>query len=124
VVVTSPESFYLKGIIMSDNPNKLKSILMNDVNTSDKREFANILAEACAIADLQAKGHHCYFNIPNDLEYERMKPYFNKRCPKCLKGTIVIEIHRGNFGDSWFLKCYWGLDGCDFKEYISDDSLT
>jgi ssDNA-binding Zn-finger/Zn-ribbon topoisomerase 1 len=106
---------------MSDNPNKLKAILLEDVSTEQRKEFAGILAEACGIHDLQAKGHRCWFQIPTIKEYENMKEYENKKCPKCGKGRVVVEQFRGNFGDNWFLKCYWGEKGCDFQEYISDD---
>lgn len=38
---------------MSDNPNELKSILLNDLSSEDKIKFAEILAEKCANHDLQ-----------------------------------------------------------------------
>ena len=110
---------------MSDNPNKLKSMLLEDASDEQKKEFAKMLAEQCAQADLQAKGHRCWFFVPTLDEYERMKKYAQPptydRCPKCNKGRVVVEIYRGNLGDSWNLVCRWGEKDCDFKEYISDD---
>jgi hypothetical protein len=60
-------------------------------------------------------------------EWEKMKrfsegPDYDK-CPKCGKGRIIVEIYRGDLGDSWDLVCKkWGDPNhkCDFKEYIPD----
>lgn len=107
---------------MSDNPNKLKAQLLENASTEDKKQFAEMLAQQCAIQDLQSKGHRCWYFIPSPLEYERMKKYQNK-CPKCGKGgNLVVEIYRGNVGDSLHIVCR--AKGCDFKEYISDDENT
>lgn len=112
---------------MSDNPNVLKAMLLGDVSTEDKAEFAKMLAEQCATADLQ-KNHRCWFYLPTPLECEKMLKYRQPpnydKCPKCKKGRLVVEIYRGNFGDSWNVVCKWGNKGCDFKEYISDDENT
>jgi len=110
---------------MSDNPNALKKVLLENASTEQQREFAKMLAEASATADLQAKGHKCWFFIPTPEEMEMMKkfnqpPNYDK-CPKCGKGRIIVEIYRGNIGDSWHAVCRWGAEGCDFKEYISSD---
>lgn len=56
------------------------------------------------------------------LRYNRPPNY--DKCPKCNKGRLVVEIYRGNFGDSWHVVCKWGKEGCNFKEYISDDENT
>lgn len=107
------------------NPNTLKQTLLEDCTTEQKAEFAKMLAEQCATADLQAKGHRCWFFIPSPTEYERMAKYSKApdydKCPKCKKGRVVVEIFRDNIGDWWSLKCYWGEKDCDFKETISDD---
>lgn len=109
---------------MSDNPNKLKAQLLEDTSTEDKKQFAEMLAQQCAIHNLQATGHRCWFFIPSPTEYEKMKKYQypNEKCPKCGKGSVLVEIYRGNVGDSWNIVCRFGEKGCDFKEYISDDA--
>ncbi len=111
-------------LIMSD-PNKLKSILLENATTEQQKEFAKMLAEQCASADLQAKGHRCWFFVPSITEWERMKKYSEPpnydKCPKCNKGRLRVEVYHGNIGSSWTLKCSWGDKGCDFSEYISDD---
>lgn len=106
---------------MSDNPNKLKSMLLEDATTDQQKEFAKMLAEECATADMQAKGHCCWFYVPTPTEWERMKQYSGPpdydKCRKCNKGRIRVEVFQGNMGASWTLKC----SDCDFKEYISDE---
>lgn len=110
---------------MSGNPNELKSLLLSDASTEQAKEFAKMLAEQCAQADLQAKGHRCWFFIPSPTEYEKMRKYTQPptydRCPKCNKGRLVVEIFRDSLCDSWSLVCRWGEKDCDYKEYISDD---
>jgi Pyruvate/2-oxoacid:ferredoxin oxidoreductase delta subunit len=109
---------------MSDNPNVLKSILLEDCSTQQKQEFAKMLAEHCATADLQAKGHQCWTFIPSPTEYEKMAKY-NKapdydKCPKCGK-RLGLQFYHGNMGEGVSIVCTpWGK-GCGFKEYISDD---
>jgi hypothetical protein len=106
---------------MSDNPNKLKATLLENATTEQQLEFAKMLAEQCASADLQAKGHRCWFFVPTTTEWERMKKYSEPpnydKCPKCCKGRLRVEVYHGNIGSSWTLKC----SQCDFNEYISDD---
>ena len=107
---------------MSDNPNVLKATLLDDASTEQKQAFAKMLAEQCAMADLQAKGHCCWFFVPTPTEYERMQkfnqpPNYDK-CPNCGKGRVFVEVYHGNIGSSWHLKC---TKECGFKEYISDD---
>ena len=110
---------------MSDDPNRLKQIILAEASLEHQQEFAKMLAEQCAVADMQAKSHRCWFFIPSPTEYEKMmkfnQPPNYDKCPKCGKGRIIIEIYRGNIGDSWTAKCMWGEKDCDFKEYISDD---
>jgi hypothetical protein len=111
---------------MSDDPRKLKAILLEEATTEQQKEFAEMLARQCAEAELRAKGHHrCWFFVLSPLEYERMAKYRQPpdydKCPKCGKGRIVVEIYNGNLGQGLTLKCYFNKDGCDFSEYISDD---
>ena len=102
---------------MSDNPLKLKSILLEDTSTKEKQEFAEMLAKMCADAELFKKGHRCWFFVPTQAEYDIMKKYVDGApCPKCKKGRVVAEIYKGNLGDCIWMKCYWGEEGCDFKE--------
>jgi hypothetical protein len=104
------------------NPNNLKKELLENASTEHQKQFAEMLAKQCAIHDLQATGHRCWFFIPSPTEYEKMKKYQypNNKCPKCKgKSNLVVEIYRGNIGDSWNVVCR--EKGCDFKEYISDD---
>jgi hypothetical protein len=108
---------------MSDNPNKLKATLLEDASTEDRKEFAKMLAEQCAIADAQ-KNHRCWTFIPSPTEYERMAKY-NKppdydKCPQC-GGRLGLQFYHGNIGETVNIVCTpWGK-GCGFKEYISDD---
>lgn len=110
---------------MSDDPRGLKAVLLEDVSTEEKREFAKMLAEQCATAELQAKDHRCWFFVPSEAEWERMKRFAQPpdydRCPKCGKGRVVVEIYQCNLGALWRLTCRWSKGGCDFKESISDD---
>ena len=65
--------------------------------------------------------HKCWFHIPTETEYERMKKYLpDEKCPKC-GSRLRVEVYHGNMGSSWNLVCKWGNNNCDFKEYISDD---
>lgn len=114
---------------MSDDPNKLKATLLEEATTEQQREFAKMLAEECARAELQAKGHRCWFFVPTPTEYEKMRkfnqPPMYDRCPKCsplpgpYRGRIKIEVYHGNIGSSWNAVCT--NKDCDFKEYISDE---
>jgi Pyruvate/2-oxoacid:ferredoxin oxidoreductase delta subunit len=108
---------------MSDNPNALKAVLLSEADTEQQREFAKMLAEECARADLQAKGHRCWFFVPTPTEYERLKKYNQPpnydRCQKCGKGRLHVEVYHGNIGSSWNVVC--SNKACDFKEYVSDD---
>jgi hypothetical protein len=110
---------------MSDNPNKLKAILLEAADTETQKQFAKMLAEQCAVADREAKDHYDWFFIPSPTEYERMKKYNQApdydKCPKCGKGRIIIEKRTWPLGDSLTLKCRWSGGGCDFSELISDD---
>jgi hypothetical protein len=110
---------------MSDDPRPLKQTLLENATTEQQQQFAKMLAEQCATADLQAKGHRCSFFIPSPTEYARMAKYNEPpnydKCPKCGKGRLLVSIYRGNLGDSWTLVCSWGDRGCDFSEYVSDD---
>ena len=105
------------------NPQDLKSVLLSESSTEQQREFARMLVEQSALHELQ-KTHLCWFFIPSQTEYEKMKrfnqpPDYDK-CPKCGKGRVVVEIYRGNIGESWHMVCRWGEKDCNFKEYISD----
>lgn len=108
---------------MSDNPNALDKTLLETADPELKRQFLQLLKDQKDTFELQ-KSHRCWFFIPTPTEYEKMKqfaepPNYDK-CPKCGKGRIIVEIFRGNMGDSLFLKCKWGGDGCDFKKFVSD----
>jgi hypothetical protein len=109
-------------------PHKLKAVLLEDVSDDDKRKFAKMLAEECATADRQAKGHKCWLYVPSVAEYERMKRYAvapnYDKCPKCEDGRVKIELFHSSIGISMTLVCI-NRDrsiGCDFNEYISDDA--
>lgn len=109
---------------MSD-PRGLKKVLLEDASTEQKAEFAKMLAEQCAEADLQAKGHRCYCIIPNAKEYAIMSKYAeDDACPKCSKdgvrkGAVRLYIyHDSAFGDSYSLECT--NKNCDFKESAND----
>jgi hypothetical protein len=104
---------------MSDNPNTLKRTLLEDASTDTQREFAKMLAEQCAVADVQ-KDHRCWTFIPTPTEYDRMRQY-QDGCPKCKKGRCILEFFHGNLGESVNVVCRWGEPWCDFKEYVSDD---
>ena len=104
-----------------DNANKLKAQLLSECSTEQQRKFAKMLAEECAEADLHAKGHKCWFFVPSEFSYNIMKKYVkDDTCPKCKKGRIVCEIFKDHIGQSFNLKCYWGVPGCDFKEDATD----
>lgn len=109
---------------MSDNPNALDKVLLEQADAKTKEQFLQLLARQKDTFELQ-KSHRCWFFIPSLAEYERMKKFAQPpdydKCPKCGKGRIVIEIYRGNLGDSWTMTCRWGAEGCDFKECASDD---
>lgn len=110
---------------MTDNPNKLKAMLLGDCSTEQKQEFAQMLAKLCTQHDLQATGHRCSFFIPSPTEYERLRKYNQPpnydKCPKCGKGRLFVEVYKGNLGESWNVVCTRKEQGCDFKEYVSDD---
>jgi hypothetical protein len=103
------------------DPRQLKKTLLSDATTEQQKEFAKLLAEQCAIADMQAKGHKCWFFVPTPTEWERLKKYSGPpnydRCPKCEKGRVRVEVYHGNIGSSWHIVC----SACDHKEYISDE---
>ena len=117
------------------NPNNLKQILLSDASSEAQKEFAKMLAEQCAEADLKAKGHVCWLEIPNADEYAIMAKYAQQRvpgspdgnpkyteqppCPKCGKGRVVLTIRHDNLGQNLWLKCQFGEPNCDFKEYSS-----
>jgi len=106
---------------MSDNTNKLKAVLLSEATTEQQKEFAKILAEQCAQADLRAKGHKCWLFIPTEKEWESMKKYSkDDKCPKCGKGRIVLEIFKDNICQGLWLKCHFSKNGCDYKESITD----
>lgn len=44
---------------MSDDPRKLKATLLENATIDEQKEFAKMLAEQCAKAELKAKGHVC-----------------------------------------------------------------
>lgn len=93
------------------------------LSEADKLEVAKMFKALSDIDKAQANGHRCWFFLPTPSEYERMAKFAHgdQKCPKCGKGRIVVEVYHGNIGDSWHAVCKWGADGCDFKEYISDD---
>lgn len=106
------------------NPNVLKATLLQDASTEQQKEFAKMLADQCAEADLRAKGHKCWFEIPDEIEHANMMKYFDKPCPKCGKGRIVVEIFHDSMlglGDNYWLRCRNGEEGCDFKECANND---
>lgn len=106
-----------------DNPNKLKATLLSECSTKQQREFAKMLAEQCATADLQVKGHKCWFYVPSKTEWDRMKKYSEPPnydgCPKCKKGRLRVQIEYWNMGCSWDLIC--SEKNCDFREEIGDE---
>lgn len=109
---------------MSDNPNALDKVILEQASPELQQQFLAMLKEQKDTHELQ-KSHRCWFFVPSPTEYERMKkfteaPNYDK-CPKCGQGRVIIEIFRGNLGDSWNAICKWGDKGCDFKEYVSDD---
>lgn len=107
---------------MSDNPERLKAILLEQASTEQQQVFASLLAQKCAEANLRVKGHRCWLFVPTQKEYDIMSKYaVNDTCPKCGKGRVVLEVFKGNIGDCLWLKCYWGKEGCDFNEYASED---
>ena len=113
-------------ITMSDDPNKLKAILLENSDTETQKEFAKMLAEQCETAKREAEGHRCWMFIPSPAEYERMKKYNQApnydKCPKCGSGRLVLEQRNWNMGASLKVKCKWSkLGGCDFEEEIGDD---
>ena len=69
---------------MSDDPRKLKTVLLEDATTEEQRQFAELLAQQCAIADRQ-QTHRDWLYIPSPTEYERMRKYWggDEKCPKC-----------------------------------------
>lgn len=109
---------------MSDNPNKLKAILLENADTETQKAFAEMLAQECATHDLQ-KTHRCWTMIPTEKEIEKMVKYSKApdydKCPKCQTGRVGLQYHHGNFGVSTSIVCKpWGKDGCGFKEDITD----
>lgn len=108
---------------MIDDPNAIDAVLLEHATPELQKQFVEMLKGLKDSHELQ-KTHLCWFFIPSPAEYERMRKYAEApgydKCPKCGKGRLVVEIYRGNIGDSWNLKCRWGKDGCDFKEYVSD----
>lgn len=110
---------------MSDDPKKLITVPFDEAPPDLQKQFAALLADQAATEKLQ-ETHLCWFFVPTALEWEKMRrfscaPDYDK-CPKCRKGRVVIEIYRSNLGESWNAVCKWGADGCDFKEYVSDDN--
>lgn len=107
------------------SPNKLKAVLLEQADTEQQREFAKMLAEQCAIADLHAKGHRCLFFIPTPTEYERMEKYTQPpdydKCPKCGKGRLRLLQQYEYVCSGLYLVCCRGKEDCDFRECISDD---
>lgn len=96
--------------------NALKAVLLEDASTEDKQQFAGMLAKACAQEDLDKSGHRCWMFVPRPNEYAIMAKYAkDDKCPKCGKGRIVLEVYKGNFGDNYWLKCYFN-EGCDYRE--------
>jgi uncharacterized protein YecA (UPF0149 family) len=111
---------------MSDDPNKLKAILLEEADTNTQKEFAKMLAEQCETAKREAEGHRCWMFIPSKTEYEKMSKYNQApdydKCPKCKSGRLVVEQRNWNMGVSLTLRCKWTqLGGCDFSEEIGDD---
>ena len=109
---------------MSGNPHKLKATLLEQADTESQREFARMLAEQCAEADLRAKGHRCLIFIPSPSEYERMKKYTQPpdydRCPKCKEGRVKLLQQDESFTYGLYLVCQFSKSDCDFRELISD----
>ncbi len=60
---------------MSDVPHALKSILLDDVSTPQRQEFAKMLAEACAMETLQSNGHRCWFYVLTPYECRKMEQF-------------------------------------------------
>ncbi len=109
------------GVSLSDNPNALDAVLLEHADPELKGQFLKMLKEQKDTHELQ-KSHRCWFFIPSPTEYEKMRRFTeDDKCPKCGEGRVVVEIFRGNMGDSWHLVCRFNDKGCDFKEYISDD---
>lgn len=102
----------------------IDAVILQNASPELQQQFLELLKNQKDSAELQ-KTHRCWFFVPSPAEYEKMKrfnegPNYDK-CPKCGKGRVVVEIYRGNIGDSWHLVCKWGDQKCDFKEYVSDD---
>jgi hypothetical protein len=111
---------------MSDDPNKLKAVLLEDADTETQKEFAKMLAEQCETAKREAEGHYCWFFIPTPTEYERMSKYNQPpnydKCPKCGKGRLFIEKKSWSMGVSLKLKCtQTKISGCNFEEEVGDE---
>lgn len=97
---------------MSDDPLKLKKILLEKADTDEQKQFAKMLAEQCVIAEKE----RLTFYVPSPEVYEKMKPFANGvDCPSCKKGRIVCEIYQGNIGDTFWLKCKYGDKDCKFE---------
>lgn len=109
---------------MSDNPNKIIPVLLENLNDEQKVSLLEGITDACNTYNLQ-KNHSCWTFIPSQTEYDRMKKYREApnydKCPKCGKGRVILQFHHGNIGESIFLVCRWGDKECKFKEYISDE---
>lgn len=107
------------------SPNHFKSILLSDCNSDQQRQFAAMLASACATEDLQNKGHRCWFHLIKPNEYELMRKYvmppFNEWCPKCKNRLIAQVYHCSLTGSNISIVCMGKDKGtCDFSEPISD----
>ncbi len=108
---------------MSDNPNKLKAILLENADTEAQVAFAKMLAQECATFELQ-KTHRCWTMIPTEKEMKSMAKYNESpnydKCPKCKDGRVGLQYYRGSLGVSTSIVCKpWG-NGCGFKEDITD----
>ena len=101
---------------MSDDPNKLKTVLLENASTDQQKQFSDMLAHSCAVADMQNRGHKCWLQVPDKTSMAHIMKYSeNNTCPKCKKYSLKIQVYHGNFGDSLKFKCW---NECDFEEPI------
>jgi hypothetical protein len=100
----------------------LKAVPLEQASPELKQQFVELLAEQAEQQKLNNSGHRCWFFIPTEAEMERMKKYMGPpnydKCPKCLKGRIIVEVSHDYIGEWKTAVC---LKKCGFQEDISDE---
>jgi hypothetical protein len=107
---------------MSDNPNKIVPVLLNQANPQLQQQLLQMVKEQKDTHELQ-KDHRCWSFVLSLAECEKLKPFQQApdydRCPKCKKGRVILEFYHGNIGSCINAVCRWGEKDCGFSVEIS-----